>query len=76
MVRFLHEQPEYFDKDGIIVESTSETLPGVPKIAGLSFGHIVLHQPLPVEDISVFNEILNLTAGTVGQRGCGGRDPF
>ena len=48
----------YFDKDGIIVESTSETLPGVPKIAGLSFGHIVLHQPLPVEDISVFNEIL------------------
>ena len=41
----------YFDKDGIIVESTSETLPGVPKIAGLSFGHIVLHQPLPVEDI-------------------------
>ena len=51
----------YFDKDGIIVESTSEILPGVPKIAGLSFGHIVLHQPLPVEDISVFNEILNLT---------------
>ena len=51
----------YFDKDGIIVESTSETMPGVPKIAGLSFGHIVLHQPLPVEDISVFNEILNLT---------------
>ncbi|MFR4578466.1 MAG: hypothetical protein ACLT76_01280 [Clostridium fessum] len=26
----------YFDKDGIIVESTSETLPGVLKIAGLS----------------------------------------
>ena len=43
------------------MESTSETLPGVPKIAGLSFGHIVLHQPPPVEDISVFNEILNLT---------------
>ena len=63
----------YFDKDGIIVESTSETLPGVPKIAGLSFGHIVLHQPLPVEDISVFNEILNLTQVLSGQRGCGGR---
>lgn len=51
----------YFDKDGIIVESTSETLAGVPQIAGLSFGHVVLHQPLPVEDKSVFNEILNLT---------------
>ena len=51
----------YFDKDGIVVESTSETLDGVPKIVGLSFGHIILHQPLPVEDKSVFNEILNLT---------------
>ncbi len=51
----------YFDKDGIIVESTSETLEGVPRIEGLSFGHVVLHQPLPVEDESVFNEILNLT---------------
>ena len=30
-------------------------------IGGLSFGLMVLHQPLPVEDISVFNEILNLT---------------
>ncbi len=51
----------YFDKDGIIVESTNETLPGVPKIAGLAFGHIVLHEPLPVEDLTVFKEILNLT---------------
>ena len=50
----------YFDKDGIIVESNARHC-RVPKIAGLSFGHIVLHQPLPVEDISVFNEILNLT---------------
>ena len=58
----------YFDKDGIIVESTSETLPGVPKIAGLSFGHIVLHQR--------FQRDSEPDAGAVGQRGCGGRDPF
>ncbi|MDD6073722.1 MAG: cell division protein FtsQ [Clostridium sp.] len=51
----------YFDKDGIIVESTSEALPGIPKITGLSFGHIVLHRPLPVEDSRIFDEILNLT---------------
>ncbi len=51
----------YFDKDGIIVESTSEKLSGIPMITGLEFGHIVLHQPLPVTDSGVFDEILNLT---------------
>ncbi len=39
----------YFDKDGIIVESASQKLPGIPWITGLKFGHIVLYQKLPVE---------------------------
>ena len=39
----------YFDKDGIIVESSSQKLPGIPWITGLKFGHIVLYQKLPVE---------------------------
>lgn len=51
----------YFDKDGIIVESSAEGLEGVPLVTGLEFGHIVLHQPLPVESQSIFGEILNLT---------------
>ncbi len=51
----------YFDKDGIIVESTNEQREDVPKITGLKFGQIVLHQPLPVESDSVFESILNLT---------------
>jgi len=51
----------YFDKDGIIVESSSEQLPGVPWITGLDYGHIVLHQALPVENPDTFEEILNLT---------------
>ena len=51
----------YFDKDGIIVESSSEQLPGVPWVTGLEYGHIVLHQPLPVADQEIFEEILNLT---------------
>ena len=48
----------YFDKDGIVVESTSKTLPGIPEIMGLKFGHIVLYQKLPVENDAVFQEIL------------------
>lgn len=51
----------YFDKDGIIIESANEALPGVPLITGLTFGQIVLHQKLPVERPEVFDEILNLT---------------
>lgn len=51
----------YFDKDGIVVESTNQKLDGIPCITGLKFGHIVLHQPLPVEEKSVFESILNVT---------------
>ena len=51
----------YFDKDGIIVESSSQKLHGIPWITGLKFGHIVLYQKLPVERERVFEEILNLT---------------
>ena len=51
----------YCDKDGIIVESTSNTLEGIPRITGLSFGSIVLYKELPVENKDVFNNILNLT---------------
>lgn len=51
----------YFDKDGIIVESTNEEVEGIPRIMGLDYGQIVLHKPLPVADQKVFNEILDLT---------------
>ncbi len=51
----------YFDKDGIVVESSSTRLEGVPLITGLKFGHLTLHQPLPVEDGRIFQDIMNLT---------------
>ena len=51
----------YFDKDGIVVESSGSRLPGVPWITGMEFGRIVLHRPLPVDDKNIFEEILNLT---------------
>lgn len=51
----------YFDKDGIIVESSDEQLEGIPWITGLEFGHIILHQPLPVANQDIFDQILNLT---------------
>ena len=51
----------YFDKDGIVVESSTEKTKGIPMVTGLSFDHVVLHQPLPVEDDTVFGEILSIT---------------
>ncbi len=57
----------YFDKDGIVVESANEKMGNVPSITGLSFGHIVLHQPLPVEKTDKFEEILNLTQILTGE---------
>ena len=51
----------YFDRDGIVVESSTKRLEGVPEITGLKFGHLILHHPLPVEDQSVFQDIMTLT---------------
>ncbi len=51
----------YFDKDGIVIESASSRLEGIPQITGLTFGSIVLNQPLPVENQEIFEQIMNLT---------------
>ena len=51
----------YFDKDGIVVDSSPEPLEGIPEITGLKFGNIVLYRPLPVDDPKIFESILNLT---------------
>ncbi|MCM1388422.1 MAG: cell division protein FtsQ/DivIB [Bacillus sp. (in: Bacteria)] len=51
----------YFDNDGIIVETSEEATPGIPQVTGLVFDHIILHEPLPVENPEVFQDILNIT---------------
>lgn len=51
----------YFDKDGIVVETSMEETAGIPQVTGLSFDHVILHEPLPVERPEVFDEVLNIT---------------
>lgn len=51
----------YFDREGIVVESASETTPGIPQITGMSYGYIILYEKLPVEDEEIFKEILSMT---------------
>lgn len=50
----------YFDKDGVVVESSPELISGIPMINGLEYNHIVLHDVLDVPDKSVFLSILDL----------------
>ena len=51
----------YFDKDGIVVESSKEKTAGIPMVTGLEFDHVILYEPLPVEDKEIFTKILSIT---------------
>lgn len=51
----------YFDRDGIIVESSFEASDNVPQVLGLDFDYVILHEKLPVEKQEVFAEILDIT---------------
>ena len=51
----------YFDKDGIIVETSGKKTKGVPEITGLEFQYVVLHEPLPIDNIQVFQSILDMS---------------
>lgn len=51
----------FFDKDGIVVESSAEYYEGIPEISGLSFRSIVLDSKLEVGNDAVFKQILELT---------------
>ena len=51
----------YFDKDGIVVESSTKRLKDVPIIKGLKFDKILLSEKLEVQKDELFNVIINLT---------------
>ncbi len=51
----------YFDRDGIIVESSRKMLDGIPYVTGLEFDHCVVGEQLPVNDPEIFNDILSIT---------------
>ena len=51
----------YFDKDGIIVESSNKMIEGIPFVTGLKFDHCIMYEPLPIDNKEIFSEILSLT---------------
>lgn len=51
----------YFDKDGIIVETSDKKTAGIPQITGLEFEYVVLHEILPIKNTGIFQSILDIT---------------
>lgn len=51
----------YFDREGIVVESSTEEYADVPEIIGLNYRSIVLGSQLDVGNEKVFRQILDLT---------------
>lgn len=50
----------YFDKDGIVVETASEVIPGVPQIEGVRCDEVVLYEKMPI-DSGKLRDMLALT---------------
>lgn len=55
------ERYMYFDRDGIIVEASSERTAGVPQVTGIAFNHVVMHEKLEVDRPEIFEDILDIT---------------
>lgn len=54
------DENAYFDRDGFVVETSSEIIPDVPQIAGISCDEVVLYEKMPL-DSDKLREILKLT---------------
>lgn len=59
-VRYLGKNV-YFDKDGIVVESSTEEMEDIPLISGLHFDRFAMYESLNVENTKVFDTILEIT---------------
>lgn len=59
-VEFMNEYM-YFDKDGVILESSSQKMPDIPCITGIQFDTMIMYEPLPIEDKDFFFTVLTLT---------------
>ena len=44
-----------------MVESSTQELEGIPQISGVTFDSLAIHQPLSVEDPTIFDTILSIT---------------
>lgn len=51
----------YFDKDGVVLESSEHLIDGIPCIKGLNFTQWEMGEKLPIDDEKKFQSILTIT---------------
>ena len=51
----------YFDKDGFVVETSTDTITGVPKVTGISCEKVVLYEKLNLDDKKALKTLLTVT---------------
>ena len=54
------DENAYFDKDGLVVETSSKVIDGTPQIIGIACDKVVLYEKLPIGNAKL-REILTLT---------------
>lgn len=59
-VEFMNEYM-YFDKDGVVLESSQKRMADIPCVTGIHFDTMVMYEPLPIEDKNFFYTVLTLT---------------
>jgi cell division protein FtsQ len=52
----------YFDKDGVVLQSLTDTMDGVPIVTGIKFGKFALGEAFDVDDDTLFDTIMNLSS--------------
>ena len=56
-------QNAYFDKDGVVVETSSERIEGIMEITGVDVEEVTLHKKIPIKKKSVLKSLLTVTQG-------------
>lgn len=51
----------YIDRDGMVVDSSQEPLPGICEVEGIQFSKIVLHEQVETDNKQAFQEVLTMT---------------
>lgn len=54
-------QNAYFDTDGFVVETSKETIAGIPRVEGLDCDKVVLYEKLPIKDEHILKSLLGAT---------------
>ena len=51
----------YFDRNGTVVETSTQRISDIPEVTGLQFDYIILYEKLPTKSEAIFSRILNTT---------------